>query len=208
MPLPGCALQAGDSAADEVERSVDERHLVLVRLELVDTREGRDHGGGDHPRLQIVTELIFKRVGERFLNASAEIPVVRGERFGLADQLLLQVAAVLVENGVIDRREVDGANRIDHRLAGRAIVQARHRGLERLGKVGEDDVFLGRKVGKEGARGDLGRVGDLADGRVVEALLGEQIERGFDDRFAGSPLLPFAYRSPTCVAPTAPQSPS
>ena len=61
--------------------------------------------------------------------------------------------------------------------------------VEPLVAVGEQHVFLGRVVAEEGPLRDVARLDDLVDRGAVEALLGEQRQRGRLQRLAGLLLL-------------------
>ena len=53
--------------------------------------------------------------------------------------------------------------------------------VEQRVEVVEDDGFLRREVGEERARRDVGRRGDVGDGRRLEPALAEELERRVDD---------------------------
>jgi hypothetical protein len=55
--------------------------------------------------------------------------------------------------------------------------------------VGDEHLLLARKIPEEGAGRDLGRVGDLLDGRVGVAVPADQRHRGAADGVAGLDLL-------------------
>ena len=57
--------------------------------------------------------------------------------------------------------------------------------------VAEEGVLLGGEVAEERAGRHLAGVGDLLDGRAVEALAAEEVQRGFLQGLAGAGLLPF-----------------
>src|SRR4029079_7665696 len=85
-----------------------------------------------------------------------------------------------------------GDESVGGRLALAPLAQALVRALDQRVEKAEDDVRLGREVLEEGARGDLGRIGDLRGRRRLVALLDEEPRRNGHDRLAGAPLLALA----------------
>ena len=75
-------------------------------------------------------------------------------------------------------------------LCGSLACEDSDQALEGEGLGVEQQFFLGGEVDGDGARGDVGPVGDRVDRGLAIAALGEQLERGVLDREAGA--LPLA----------------
>lgn len=58
-------------------------------------------------------------------------------------------------------------------------------------QAAEQEFFLRPDVREERLHGDVGRVGDLGNGDVIEVPLAEQAPGGSDDRLTCQPLLSF-----------------
>ena len=78
--------------------------------------------------------------------------------------------------------------RIGSSSAGRRAISARS-ASSRSSPSANSTSSLRAVVPEEGPVGDVARLGDLVDGGAVEALLGEQLERGGLERLAGLLLL-------------------
>jgi hypothetical protein len=88
--------------------------------------------------------------------------------------------------------EQEAAEGGQHRLAGRAGGD----GFQEVGfegfQGGEEEGFLGGEVVEHGGHRDLGLPGDVGDGDLVEAVVGEQSPRDLGDVVAGLGLFAFA----------------
>ncbi len=134
--------------------------------------------------------------GDRFLglDGQSEGVAVVG-LFGVAEDHLSQVGAPVVDLGAValhDRTDDrhHRAERVADALGGRLSL------LEGIGVAGvlheQEQLALGLGVKKQGAGADVGLVGDLLRGDVVDTVLGEEFSRGGGDAFELGLLVPRA----------------
>ena len=84
------------------------------------------------------------------------------------------------------------AEGVDGGRSGRPLIELAFELAQERDLLAQQDVVLALEVGEDRSRGDVRGVGDLRQGGVVVAALGEQLERDPGDLLAGLLLLALA----------------
>ena len=172
--MPGSASHCSYAATRRGQRGVADQ----ARVQVVGLRPG---ALGDEARHDVAPAGIHqRRVGLQRRDVQDQLHPVAMQRHELG----------------VERVEVDdgGAQRVHPRLAGVGDLEGVGEVLQAGVEVAPDDVVLRGEVAEERPPADAGRGGDVLDGGLVEAALGEQRERHPLD------LQPRGHRRPTGAA--------
>ena len=196
-------LKRVDTAAQEEHGVVEHgerfglglRRALRLLVEAAFERVQRSHRGGGHEprteRVRRLAEIVRDRLEQQLVDASHRAALEVRQPLVLAAQALAQVRRVLLGRPLVEHRVDPAPERVEGGLAGEAVAQRACQAVEVTVDVVEDDRFLRREVGEERARRDVGRGGDVGDGRGVIAALGEQAHGRVDDLLARALLLAF-----------------
>jgi len=162
---------------------------------LAGDRAGQNHQAGGLQAVRGVLMHVVARlgqgVGQGVLGLVPQGAEPGPDRRALADQLVEALESGRV--GVGDERVQQRAgDRVEGGLPGGSVADGGDERVQDVRLVAEDQFFLRADVGEQRLDRDVGRVGDLRDGHVLEAALTEQPRGHLEDGGAGHSLLALA----------------